>query len=195
MLRSKTTRGASAAAKHSAEKILKTPSRAASRTTEAIRSETEALEVRPTTRCVSATRLRTEPFEALETRLAFGVDFSTVECLALVAVANNFVRSIELGETRRRLWIVLVGIRVQFFREAPIGGLDIGLACTLGNPQDFVGVAHRIQTPVKSPVSRWNTDNPVYLMWGFAAKDATRRLTSVAARRFDHRPYDFQGLN
>src|SRR5262249_16072960 len=122
-------------------------------------------------------------FEALETRLAFGVDFSTVECLALVAVANNFVRRIELGETRGRLWIMLVGIRVQFFGEAPIGALDIGLACTLGNPQDFVGVAHRIQSPGKWRVSRRNTGN---IMWGLAAKDATRRPMSSGARRSDY---------
>ena len=124
------------------------------------------------------TRLRTESFEALETRFAFGVDFSTVECLALVAVANDFVRGIQLGETRGRLWVVLVGIRVQFFSEAPISALDIGLACTLGNPQDFVGVAHRIQTPVKSPVGRSSAGN---LMWGLATKDATRRPMSFGA--------------
>jgi hypothetical protein len=57
----------------------------------------------------------TESFEALETRFAFGVDFSTVECLALVAVANDFVRGIQLGEMRGRLWIVLVGVRVAIF--------------------------------------------------------------------------------
>ena len=103
-------------------------------------------------RSVPTTRLRTEPFEALETWLTFGVNLSAIKCFALVAVANNFVCGVEFSEVRCRLRIVLVGVRVQFFREAPISTLDIGLACTLGNPQDFVGVAHRIQTPV-SPLA------------------------------------------
>src|SRR5262249_45158408 len=75
ILRTITTRRASAAAKHSAQKILETSTGAAAgRTTKAIGSETETFEVRPTTtRSVRATRLRAEPLEALETWLAFGV--------------------------------------------------------------------------------------------------------------------------
>ncbi len=149
-----TARGASTAAKHPTQKIFKASAGAAARPTKAVGPETEAFEVGTTARTVSATRLRTEPFEALETWLAFSIDLAAIECLALVAVADNFICSVEFGEARRCLRIVLVGVRMQFFSESPIGALDIGLACTLGNPQDFVGVAHRIQTPVKSPLSR-----------------------------------------
>src|SRR5262249_9413804 len=100
-------------------------------------------------------RLRSEAFKALEARLALRVDLAAVEGLAFVAITHDLVSGVKLGESRRRLRIRLVGVGVQFFREAPIRTLDIGLARTLGNPQNLVGVAHLIQTPV-NPLARRN---------------------------------------
>jgi hypothetical protein len=182
-LGARAARGAAAASEHPAQEILEASASAAARTTETIRSEAEVFEMRTRARSVPTTRLRTEPFEALETWLTFGVNLSAIKCFALVAVANNFVCGVEFSEVRCRLRIVLVGVRVQFFREAPISTLDIGLACTLGNPQDFVGVAHRIQTPVKSPLSRLCTGKFAHLMWGLRARDATRIRTPSADRK------------
>jgi len=99
-------------------------------------------------------RLGAETFEALEAWLALGINLAAVECFALVGVTGDLVGSIELGEARGRLWVVLVGVGMQLLCEAAIGALDVRLARTLGNPQYVVGVAHRIQTPVKSPARR-----------------------------------------
>ena len=79
----------------------------------------------------AAAGLRPEPFETLKAWLAFPINLATVECLALVGVANNFVRGIEFGEMRGRFRIVLVGIGVQFFSEPAIRTLDVSLARTL----------------------------------------------------------------
>src|SRR6478735_11528160 len=109
--------------------------------------------MRATARVKTATaRLRAKTFKALKARFALAIDLAAIEGLALVAVADNLVSGIELGEARGCLRIMLVGIGMQFFGETPISTLDIGLACILRNPQNLVGVAHRIQTPV-SPLA------------------------------------------
>ena len=64
-----------------------------------------------------AARLPAEAFEALEARLAFGVDLAAVEGLALVVVADDLVGGVELGEARGRLRVVLVGVGMQFLGE------------------------------------------------------------------------------
>ena len=56
-------------------------------------------------------------FEALEARLALGVDLAAVEGLALLVVADDLVGGIELGEARGRLGIVLVGVGMQLLGE------------------------------------------------------------------------------
>src|SRR5437016_721787 len=96
----------------------------------------------------AAARLRAESLKALKARLALGIDLAAVESFALVAIADDLVSGIKLGEMRSCLRVVFVGVGVQFLGEAPISALDIGLACTLGNPQNLVGVAHRVKTPV-----------------------------------------------
>src|SRR6476619_2301217 len=120
----------------------------------------------------TATRLRAVTFEALEARLAFGIDLAAIKRLALVAVANDLVSGVELGEPARCLGIVLVGVGVQFLGKAPIGTLDVSFARTLRNPQNLVGVGHRFQTPM-NPRSR-KMPAACILMWGFGAVDATQ---------------------
>src|SRR4029453_17095194 len=93
---------------------------------ETIRTKAETFEMCASTRVEAASALlRAEAFEALETRLAFRIDLAAIECLALVGIANDFVCSIELGEVRGRFGVVLVGIRMQFFRKSAKGALDV----------------------------------------------------------------------
>ncbi len=170
---------ARAAAKHPAQKVLEArtatgASAPSTRPPKSIGTKTETFEMRATGAMRATARSRTEPFETLEARLAFRVDLAAVKRLALVAVADDLVGGIQLGKARRCLWVVLVGVGVQLLREPPIGALDVGLVRTLGNPQHLVGVAHRVQTPVKSPVPL-NTSDSALLMWGSKAADATRR--------------------
>src|SRR5262245_22272214 len=53
-----------------------------------------------------------EALEALEARLALGVDLATVERLALVGITENLIGGVELGEAARGLRIALVGVWV-----------------------------------------------------------------------------------
>ena len=69
-------------------------------------------------------RVLAEALEALKPRLALGVDLAAVERLSLRAIAQDFVSRIELAETLRRFRVVLVGVRMQFLGEPPIGALD-----------------------------------------------------------------------
>src|SRR4029453_5474685 len=104
-------------AEHSPQHSLEAGTAAAG-AAETVRTKAETFEMRPAARVETASALlRTEAFETLETRLAFRIDLAAVECLALVGIANDFVWGIELGEARGGFGIVLVGIRVQFFRE------------------------------------------------------------------------------
>src|SRR5581483_4976297 len=80
--------------------------------------------------------------KALETRLAFGVDLAAIELLTLVRIANDFVRRIQFGKTRGRLWIVLVGVGMVLLGKLAIGALDGRSAGTPRHPQDLIGVAH-----------------------------------------------------
>src|SRR5512147_1588164 len=107
--------------------------------------------MRAAARIETTARLRAETLEALEARLALGIDLAPVERLALVGIANDLVGGVEFGKTRGRFRIVLVGVRMQFFGKPAIGALDVAFARTLGNPQNVIGVAHLIQTPVNSP--------------------------------------------
>jgi hypothetical protein len=87
--------------------------------------------MRAATRIETTARSRSKTLEALEARLAFGVDLAAVERLALVGIADNLVGGVEFGKTRSRLGVVLVGIWMQFFREPAIGALDVAFARTL----------------------------------------------------------------
>src|SRR5262249_42866098 len=68
-----------------------------------------ALAIKPT----GSRTLTAEALEAMEARLAFGIDLATIKRFALILVADDFVRGIELGKTGRSFRIVLVGVRMQ----------------------------------------------------------------------------------
>src|SRR4029077_17562994 len=94
----------------------------------ALRPEIEVLEMRVGTK--AATRARScagaaKAFKAAEARLALGVDLAAIARLALVLIAAQFMRGIQLGKACRRFRIIFVGIGMQFFREPPIGALDV----------------------------------------------------------------------
>ena len=109
----------------------------------ALRAEVESLEFGVRT---EAARMRppalAESFKPLEARLAFGVDFAAVERLALVVVAQNLVGGVDLGKAPRRLGIVLVGVGMQFFGQAPESALDVGCIGLAINAQHFIGITH-----------------------------------------------------
>jgi uncharacterized membrane protein len=88
--------------------------------------------------------------EALEARLALGVDFTAVESLALVLVAQELMRRIELGKARRRLGIILVGVGMKFLGEPPIGALDVARARLAVDAQDLVGITHPSRLQISS---------------------------------------------
>ena len=119
---------------------------AAARALEAVVAEVEGFEM-AAARPGATARLAAEAFEALEARLALGVDLAVVERLALLVVAGDLVGGVKLGEARGRLGIVLVGVGMQLLGEPPVGALDLGLARTLRYPQNLVGVAHPFELP------------------------------------------------
>ena len=147
--RAETARTAARAAKHVAQNVFEAAgTTAAAPALKAVRSETEALEMRAArSEARAAARLRAVAFVTLEARLALGVDFAVVERLALLVVAGDLVGGIQLGEARGRLGIVLVGVGMQLLGEPPVGALDLSLARTLRYPQNLVGVAHPSKLP------------------------------------------------
>ena len=112
-------------------------------TGKAFRTEAESLEFRlgrEAARAASAAAPKS--LVAVETRLTLGVDLAAVEGFALIFLAENFVRGIELGKARGGLRVVLVGVRVQLLRLAPEGALDLGLTRLAIDAQHLIGVAH-----------------------------------------------------
>src|SRR5262249_27972283 len=83
-----------------------------------------------------------EAFEAVEARLALGIDLAAVEGLALLGLADDLVGGVDLGEAGRRLGIVLVGVRMVLLGELTERALDVRRARALGHAQDLIGVAH-----------------------------------------------------
>jgi hypothetical protein len=83
--------------------------------------------------------------------VAVGVDLAAVETGALVLVAQQVIGLGDVGETLRRLRIVLVAIGVQFLGKLAVGGLDVLLARVAGNAQGGIGIGHGV-------LARWNTD-------------------------------------
>ncbi len=68
--------------------------------------------MRAAARIETAALLGAETFEALEARLALGIDLAAVERLALVGIADDLVGGVQLRKARRRLRVVLVGVRM-----------------------------------------------------------------------------------
>src|SRR5262249_25161496 len=128
---------------HAAERLLqdileaaKASAGAEAATLEAARSPGEGLET-------ATTGTRAEAFEALEARLALRVDLAAVESPALALLPQNLIGSVELGKTRGRLRVMLVGVRVELLGLPPERALDVRRARGLRYPQDVIGVAHR----------------------------------------------------
>ncbi len=113
-----------AAAEGLLEDVLETAQTAAAaparprrvRAGEALGTEIEILEIRvgPEACARPTSRPRTAAAKALKPRLALGVDLAAIERFALVLVAEHFMRGVQLGKARRCLWIVLVGVGMQF---------------------------------------------------------------------------------
>src|SRR5216684_1885819 len=120
--------------------IASKSSAAVRRAPEPLGSPGEALEMAFAS---ESTRSAASPrrFETVESRLALGIDLAAVECLALLLVAEQLVSGIELGELRRGR-VLLVGVGMQLFRQAPEGSLDVLRTRRLLHPQDLIGVAH-----------------------------------------------------
>ncbi len=168
-------------AEHAAKQILeaagsaaaaKSPARATGAALETVRAEAEAFETAGArVKSTAALPRAAAEIVTLETRFAFGVDLAAVEGLAFVFVAGNLIGGVQLGEARGGLGIVLVGVGMQLLGHAPIGALDLGLARTLGNPQNFVRGRAFVKTPVKSP-ARLVRPATRTLMWGSNCPDA-----------------------
>ena len=146
---------------------------------ETFRAEAEAFEIAVAaeagTRAGAAAAVKT-----LEARLALGVDLAAVERLALVLVAEDFVRGVELGKARRRLRIVLVGVGMQLLCQAPIGALDVGRARLAIDPQDLIGITHPQELRSFSGPAPPPTDG---LMWDESGRLAMQRRIGAAHRR------------
>ena len=104
--------------------------------------------------------------KALEARLALGVDLAAIERLALVFVGKQLIGGIQLGKTRRRFRIVLVGVGMQFFGELAIGAFDVARARLPIDAQDLIGITH----PCRTPSRLWGwprlpTWFPITTMW------------------------------
>src|SRR4029078_12500363 len=84
----------------------------------------------------------TETFEALEFRLALGVDLARVELLALGRVADDLVRRVQFGETLRQLRIVLVGVGMQLLGELAESAFDRARIRRSRHAKDVIRVAH-----------------------------------------------------
>jgi len=131
---------------------------------------------RPPARRAGAGTRSADTLEAREARLAFGVDLAAIEGLALLVVADDLIGGVQLRKARRRFRIVLIGVRVQLLGELTEGAFDLRFVRGLRNPQDLIGVAHRVSFSVKwSSVGSRRCRRLCVLMWGSSDADATRR--------------------
>src|SRR5580700_644099 len=115
-------------------------------TGETFRTEAETFEIGIAAE--AGTRIGAAAAKTLEARLTLGVDLAAIERLALVLVLEDLVRGVQLGKARRRLRIVLVGVGMQLFCQAPIGALDVGRTRLAIEPQDLIGITHPQATPL-----------------------------------------------
>src|SRR5205823_1115322 len=96
-------------------------------------------------------RATAKTFEALESRLALGVDLTTVKSLALVGVADNLIGGIELGKTRGSLGVLVVGVGVQLLGKLAERTLDLSGARLPPHAEHLIGVAHLTTPPISLP--------------------------------------------
>src|SRR5262249_3417351 len=83
---------------------------------------------------------------------ALGVDLAAIELLALVLVAEDLVRSVDLGEALGCLRVVLVAVGMMLLGELAIGALDRGSVGAPRHPQDLIGVAHPSRLPSRKSI-------------------------------------------
>src|SRR5262245_27542193 len=76
---------------------------------------------------------------------------------------------------------------MQFFRKSAIGAFAVAFARTVCNPQNVIGVAHLIQTPVNSPARRPNA----CALYQCGVPQARMQRAPTAACDYDR----FQGLS
>ena len=110
---------------------------------EALGTEAEGLEFRlgpEASLSTAAAATGAEAFETAEARLALGVDLAAIEGLALVVLAQDLVRGIDLGKARRRFGIVFVGVGMQFLGEATEGAFDVACARLPIDAQHLIGI-------------------------------------------------------
>src|SRR5262249_32896212 len=93
-----------------------------------------------------------ETFEALETRLALGVDLAAIEGFALVRFAQDFISGVQLGKARGCLRVMLVGVRMQLLRLPAERTSDLGGTRGLRHPQDLIGLTHPQSLSGTSPL-------------------------------------------
>ena len=126
-------RAAAGAAEHAVEDILEAAAAGATAAAEGMALEAAGR---------SAAVTRVAAGKALKARLALGVDFAAIELLAPGLVAEDLVGRIQLGKTRLRFRIVLVGVGVMLLGKLAIGALDRRSTGAPRHPQDLIGVAH-----------------------------------------------------
>src|ERR1019366_6522358 len=176
--RTTATPGGAARPEHILEDILEAAEAAragaTARRVGALFPPAEGLETAFMTQAASTARLAAEAFEALEARLALGIDLAGIERLSLVLVADDLIGRVELGKVRCRLGIVLVGVRMQLFCKLPEGALDLRGAGVARHPKDLIGVTHRsgLRNLVVSCRVSLPSNHPS--MWGELAPKATR---------------------
>src|SRR5262245_5404568 len=128
----------------------------------------------------AATRMaRMGALEAMETRLALGIDLAAVEGLALRLVTEDFVGGIELGKLHRRLGVVLVGVGMKLLGQLAVGLLDVVLARRPRHPQNLVGVSHPVQLPNAFAIRAGSRES----MWYRCCHPATRMCGCGSARQ------------
>src|SRR5262249_11508550 len=143
--RAPATRGRPEATEHLADDVFEMTGTGSGPGLKAFRTEREGLEVgvAAARACATATAAP-EALEALETRLALGVDLAGIISLALLLFAQDLVGRVDLGEPLRGLRVVLVGVGMKLLRKLAEGPLDGRGVRILRNPQHFIGVAHNL---------------------------------------------------
>src|SRR5262249_13587288 len=114
VLELKAAAATTASREHVLEDVLETSEAAAARTTTralgAAGPEAERFEHALATEAAAGAGAKA--LEALEARLALGVDLAAIERLALFDVAHDLICGIELGEAAGCLAVVLIGVRM-----------------------------------------------------------------------------------
>src|ERR1700722_1724147 len=92
--------------------------------------------------------------ESLITRLALRVDLAPIKSFALFLVADDFVSGPDLGAFVLRFELLAL-IGMEFLGQPTIGRLYLGGARRLGEPENFIWIAHI--SPLYAPALRART--------------------------------------